>query len=610
MKAVIFNSGTGNRMGKLTENNHKSMVSLKNGETIFERQIRILSECGIKDFVVTTGPFEAQLKDVAKQKRFKNLKFTFVKNPIYDKTNYIYSMYLARKYMEEDILLLHGDLVFNKKLITDILKEKKSSLALIDKSKALPSKDFKARIKNDYLQEVAIDIFDEDCYAFQPLYKLEKKNAIKWLNKVSEFIEIGNDKVYAENALNQILSKMNLKTFSYQNYYIDEVDTAEDLERVSNEIRKFDFEEQEIYTGQNLETQIKKILEENKVEKPFIVHSKSLKNHKIINYLKSVFKDLVLFNDFAPNPLYEDVVKGTNTFKSNNCDFIISLGGGSAIDVAKAIKLFSVLDEKTNYLKQDYKYSRVKHLSIPSTSGTGSESTIFSVIYYKGEKQSVMHDSILPEYVVLDYTLLRSVPDYHKKSTMLDALCQAIESFWSVNSSDLSQEKSKKSIKLILNNIDSYLENKDSGLQNVLKAANYSGQAINLTQTTAAHAMSYKITSLYNVAHGQAVALVLPYIWEYMVNNIDKSIDARGTIYLRQMFDELNKLFNSDKDSDTINKFIDIYKSFNLNEPSFKSKTELKELVESVNETRLANNPVSLSKAAILDIYTKALTKE
>ena len=119
MKAVIYNSGLGKRMGELTKNCHKSMVKLNNGETIFERQIRLLSECGIKNFLVTTGPFEEQLIEVSK--KFSHLHFTFVRNPIYDKTNYIYSMYLARQYFDDDVITLHGDLVFNKKLIEDIL---------------------------------------------------------------------------------------------------------------------------------------------------------------------------------------------------------------------------------------------------------------------------------------------------------------------------------------------------------------------------------------------------------------------------------------------------------------------------------------------------------
>ena len=120
MKAIIFNSGLGKRMGALTENNHKSMVHLSNGETIFERQLRVLSECGITDFVITVGPFKEHLMEVTKNEKFKHLNFVFVENPIYDKTNYIYSMFLAKEYLNDDFLLLHGDLVFNKELVEDV----------------------------------------------------------------------------------------------------------------------------------------------------------------------------------------------------------------------------------------------------------------------------------------------------------------------------------------------------------------------------------------------------------------------------------------------------------------------------------------------------------
>ena len=119
MKAVIFNSGLGNRMGEFTAKNHKSMARLKDGETIFHRQIRLLSAEGITEFIVTTGPFEEQLK--AEAADFPALNFTFVRNAIYDKTNYIYSMYLAREHMNDDLLFLHGDLVFNRKLLHDVL---------------------------------------------------------------------------------------------------------------------------------------------------------------------------------------------------------------------------------------------------------------------------------------------------------------------------------------------------------------------------------------------------------------------------------------------------------------------------------------------------------
>lgn len=246
MKAVIFNSGYGNRMGEFTKNHHKSMVPLKDGETIFHRQIRLLSLEGVRDFIVTTGPFEDQLK--AEAADFPELNFTFVRNEIFDKTNYIYSMYLAREYMNDDLLFLHGDLVFNRRLVRDVLASEEKNTATVNFKKALPEKDFKGRIKDGKVLEVSIHIFDEDCYAFQPFYKMDKATASAWIGKVVEFIHKGEDKCYAENALNEIFPALNVRAFSYENYYIDEIDNLDDHARVTAEILPFDEADKEFFS--------------------------------------------------------------------------------------------------------------------------------------------------------------------------------------------------------------------------------------------------------------------------------------------------------------------------------------------------------------------------
>ncbi len=245
MKAVIFNSGFGNRMGEFTQTHHKSMAQLKNGETILHRQIRLLSAEGIKDFIITTGPFEEQLK--AEAADFPELNFTFVRNKIYDQTNYIYSMFLAREHMNDDLVFLHGDLVFNRKLAHDLLNCSDSSAATVNFKKALPEKDFKGRIKDGKVMEVSIHIFDEDCYAFQPFYKMDKATASAWIGKVVEFIHDGQDKCYAENALNEIFPALNVRAFSYEDYYVDEIDNLDDYARVTEEILPFDEADRAIF---------------------------------------------------------------------------------------------------------------------------------------------------------------------------------------------------------------------------------------------------------------------------------------------------------------------------------------------------------------------------
>ncbi len=246
MKAVIFNSGLGNRMGDFTNTHHKSMATLKDGETVFHRQIRLLSAEGITDFIVTTGPFEEQLKSEAAD--FEGLNFTFVRNAIYDQTNYIYSMHLARDYMMgNDLIFLHGDLVFSRKLVHDVLGCADPSTATVNFKKALPEKDFKGRVKDGKVLEVSINIFDDDCFAFQPFYKMDKDTALAWIEKVKEFVDKNEVKCYAENALNEIFAELNIRAFSYEDYYIDEIDNLDDYARVTAEILPFDEADAKIF---------------------------------------------------------------------------------------------------------------------------------------------------------------------------------------------------------------------------------------------------------------------------------------------------------------------------------------------------------------------------
>jgi CTP:phosphocholine cytidylyltransferase-like protein len=111
-------------------------------------------------------------------------------------------------------------------------------------AKALPEKDFKARVVDGKILEVSIHIFDDNCFAFQPFYKMDKATAAAWIAKVEEFIEKGENKCYAENALNEIFASLNVRAFSYEGYYIDEIDNLDDYARVMEEILPFDRAEQ------------------------------------------------------------------------------------------------------------------------------------------------------------------------------------------------------------------------------------------------------------------------------------------------------------------------------------------------------------------------------
>ena len=115
--AVVLAGGTGSRMGDITKSHPKCMTVIDGGETILSAQLRALADFGITDIVITTGPFADKLESYCRHlQTVLPLEFTFVLNPIYARTNYIYSIYMAREYLQDDIILLHGDLLFDKNL--------------------------------------------------------------------------------------------------------------------------------------------------------------------------------------------------------------------------------------------------------------------------------------------------------------------------------------------------------------------------------------------------------------------------------------------------------------------------------------------------------------
>jgi alcohol dehydrogenase class IV len=201
----------------------------------------------------------------------------------------------------------------------------------------------------------------------------------------------------------------------------------------------------------------------------------------------------------------------------------MAIGGGSAMDVAKCVKLYCATPGNGadgSFLKEEPVSARIPFLAMPTTAGTGSEATRYAVIYYEGKKQSVTHDSLIPETVLMDPACLKTLPLYQRKATMMDALCHAIESFWSVNSTEESKAYSRKAVKGVLKNIEAYLKNTEEGNAGMLVAAHEAGKAINITQTTAGHAMCYKITNLFNCAHGHAKAEVTVELYKLLAHKV------------------------------------------------------------------------------------------
>ena len=356
---------------------------------------------------------------------------------------------------------------------------------------------------------------------------------------------------------------------------------------------------QQIISTTDVKGYLGEIFEKEKIHKVLLVCDGAFDYLQTKDEYMALDIPYAIFNEFTPNPLYEDVVKGVKLFREEECDAVLAIGGGSSIDVAKCIKLYSGMDDTKVYLEQEYKEDDVTLIAIPTTSGTGSESTRYAVIYYEGKKQSVTHDSIVPKYVILDYRNLVTLPLYQKKCTMLDAMCQSIESWWSVNATKESREYSRHALNTLMFNMKDYLDNKDDGNAEMLVASNYAGKAINITQTTAAHAMSYKLTSLYGIPHGRAVFMCLPSIWKLM--------EERNI--LPDVFRDIAYTLGYTCVADAIGYLENLNEQLFENDKVTMNEEDIDILVKSVNPTRLKNNPLELTEDMIRSLYTDIIKK-
>ena len=365
--------------------------------------------------------------------------------------------------------------------------------------------------------------------------------------------------------------------------------------------------EQKIIISTETKNELQKLWDKHEVKKVFIVCDAAFPFLETHDEYLSLDIPYVIFDDFTPNPLYDDVIKGVELLKENGCDAILAIGGGSALDVAKCIKLFAAMDDSKVYLEQEFKDNSLLLIAIPTTSGTGSESTRYAVIYYDGKKQSVTHNSIIPTYAILDHRNLNTLPVYQKKCTMMDAFCQSIESWWSVNATEESRGYAKKALNGIVKYMDSYVNNEEEGNKKMMIAANYAGKAICISQTTAAHAMSYKLTSLYKIPHGRAAFMCLPYIWEYMWNAVEKRNDEESD-KLKDIFAEIAAEMGCENVRAAINQIFRMNKKFFTNDRVEVRLDDVDMLTDSVNPVRLRNNPVKLSRKVLYDLYSEIIS--
>ena len=351
---------------------------------------------------------------------------------------------------------------------------------------------------------------------------------------------------------------------------------------------------QKVIRGLDSLNRLPEMMEKLGMKAPLIVGSE-----KLIPRLRRMdpLREAPAFTGYHPNPDLSDAEAGVRMLEERGCDSLISIGGGSAMDTAKAIKAFLNADSP-----EDVKDSRLKekrplpHIALPATAGSGAETTPTGVLYVEGRKISLSHEMLTPEGCVLDGRLLETLPEYHRKSCAMDALAQGIESWWARRATEDSRVNAYLAIRGVLDNLKPYLAGEPHAAQEMLEASYQSGRAISVTRTTAAHAMSYQITKLLGPAHGHACMMTLPILWDMMLEEKDEEETMAELAGAMRLGDPAmgSRLLRG------------VMADLEMPVPAMPEAAVLDLLTDSVNPERLENHPMRLSREQIRRVYVQA----
>lgn len=309
----------------------------------------------------------------------------------------------------------------------------------------------------------------------------------------------------------------------------------------------------------------------------------------------------VFYTAISPNPSTEDVTRAL-ACELPCTDAIIAIGGGSVIDFAKLYRACHDNDItlEAYFASKSILIRNTPLVAIPTTAGTGSESTRFAVVYLNGEKYSLDDASVMPDYALVDGELMAHAPSYQKASCGMDAFAQAMEGYWARGATPESDAYALRAIELCRDNLVRFVNTTDVEVaQNMAEASNLAGRCISISRTTAAHALSYKITQWHGIPHGHAVALSLPGLADFHFRH------AEPNSLLHHKMQNLATLLHLDS-GDFRQYFRKLYTSISLNDNlSELGILHVNAIAASCNADRLGNNPLPLNPEELTEVFSR-----
>lgn len=279
-----------------------------------------------------------------------------------------------------------------------------------------------------------------------------------------------------------------------------------------------------VYSGENALDNITAIIGKN-VTKAAIFSDKGIIGAGLLDLplskIKENVKEIVIFDDLAVEPTYEQVQAVIDEFKRSEADFIVAVGGGSVMDTAKLASVLATDEYGVKELLDDPGMAKkyVKTLMIPTTAGTGAEATPNAIVAVpeKELKVGIVNDNMIADYVILDAAMIKKLPRKIAASTGVDALCHAIECFTSNKKNPFSDIFALQAFEMIMKNIEKACDDPEALAEknNMLVASFYAGVAITASGTTAVHALSYPLGGKYHIPHGVSNAILLTPVMKF-----------------------------------------------------------------------------------------------
>lgn len=256
----------------------------------------------------------------------------------------------------------------------------------------------------------------------------------------------------------------------------------------------------------------------------------------ILAELEKAGLDYVVYDGILPDPTYDQVERGLQILKDNQCEAILAIGGGSPIDASKAIAARATNDKPLQKMAGLFKLRKapLPFFAIPTTAGTGSEVTIVSVVSDPDthQKTPIIDPKLVPMMAALDGKLMQGLPPAVTAATGMDALTHAIESYISVNATPETEAYSIAATRLIMENLEIAVKDGSNleARQNMAMASYYAGLAFTKASVGYVHAIAHNFGARYATPHGLANSIVLPHILEYSKDSIVDRLAELATV--------------------------------------------------------------------------------